>query len=64
MTKENTALYTVAEFVYQVIKNCDHVRALENMDLSDEGLIEDLKLSGFFDLLPELKEVLGGDHDE
>lgn len=56
--QENTALYTVAEFVYQVINNGDHVRALENMDLSDEGFIEDLKLSSFFDLLPELKEVL------
>jgi len=55
---ENTALYTVAEFVYQVIRNGDHGRALDNMDLSDDGFIEDLYQSGLVKLLPELEKTL------
>jgi len=55
------ALGTVVEFIYQVIRNGDHIHALENMDCSDEAFIEDLEMSDFFRLLPELREVFGVD---
>jgi len=55
---ENAALITIAEFVYQVIKNGDHERALDTMDLSDDGFQEDLHQSGLVDLLPNLAMVL------
>ena len=59
MRKEEIgALTTIIEFVCQVVKENNHFRALSDMDLSDDGFIDDLETLNAFELNPMLREAL------
>ena len=53
-----TALNTVAEFIYQVVRLGNHKVMLDIMDLSDDGFYNDLYAMGILDICPELDKIL------
>ncbi len=53
-----TALTTISEFIYQVVKLGNHGVILDIMDLSDDGFYEDLYAMGILDICPELDKIL------
>ena len=56
--EERGALTTIAEFIYNVVDENNHLRALSSMDLSDDGFVDDLDILGLFELNPELRDIL------